>query len=148
MKSTKTAASKIIIRFNAMLRELFPNNHAEAKAGILDGHGAASTLGLTEAQLLEIVEWLETERAKRKAEPSRAVRQARSKCLGLLTDIGVNTSDWAKVNKYLEQPRICNGRRLYDLDEAELEALRKKLFAIKSEYSRRAQDEKHWANNN
>lgn len=145
---TKAPASANIIKFNALLRELFPYNHAEAKEGILSGYEVTSTLDLAPAQLAETIEGLEKEKAKRRTEPDRETRQLRSKCLGLMTDIGINTSDWAKVNAFCEKPQVLNGRRLYDLDKEQLEAFRKKLFAIKVEYARRTQDEKHWATHN
>jgi len=145
---TKSPASANIIKFNALLRELFPYNHAEAKEGLLSGYQVTSTLDLTPAQLSEVITGLENEKAKRRTEPDRETRQLRSKCLSLMTDIGINTADWARVNAFCEKPQVLNGRRLYDLNKVELEAFRKKLFAIKKEYARRTQDEKFWAANN
>lgn len=136
--------SKQIIAFNAMLRELYPQNKAEVKEGILSGYNVASTKDLTSAQLGEIILALQKEKDKRQAEPSRAIRQARSKCIKLMDEIGIKP-DWPSRNAFCEKPRLLNGRRLYDLTEEELEAFRKKLFAIKAEYARREAEEKTWA---
>ncbi len=141
-------ASKKVITFNALLRELFPNNHAEAKAGILSGYEVKSTLDLTEYQLDEAVAGLQAEKSKRGKEAPPEIRGLRSKCLNAMTDIGVKTSDWAKVNKFCEQPRMLNGKRLYDLSKEELEAFHRKLLAVKAAYKSREQDEKFYAINN
>jgi hypothetical protein len=143
----KKTASKDIIKFNALLRELYPQNHAEAKEGILSGYGVESTLDLTPEQLTEVVNALQTEKAKRKEEPAREIRLARSKCLGLMDEIGV-PANWPARNAFCEKPNVLNGKRLYDLDKGALDAFAKKLYAIKAEVKRRQEDEKYWSSNN
>jgi hypothetical protein len=140
--------SKLIIRFNALLNELYRTNKDEVKEAMLSGYEVSSTKQLDERQLHEVVSALESEKAKRTEPISKPIRIARSKCLGLMTDIGVKTSDWAKVNVFCEQPRMLNGKRLYDLTLDELEAFAKKLHAVKSAYKQREQDEKFYAVNN
>jgi hypothetical protein len=146
--NTKSAlASKAIIRFNALLRELYPNNHAEAKAGILSGYEVESTKSLTESQLLDIIDGLVNEKSKRMEDVPKSTRILRSRCIAIMDDIGVGT-DWLSRNAFCEKPTVLNKRRLYDLNETELEAFRKKLFAIKGEYERRLADEITWAKSN
>lgn len=147
--NTKSALeTKDIIRFNALLNELYRYNKQDVKEAILEGYGVETTKALTPIQLEGIIQGLEDEKAKRLAEVSPKIKKLRSKCLGLLTEIGINTADYAKVNAYVEQPRMLNGRRLYDLDEQELEAFAKKLFAVKGEVTRRIDEEKFWASAN
>lgn len=59
----------------------------------------------------------------------RTIRRHRSGVLKCLTRLGVDTSDWDKVNAYLCQKKIC-GKKLYELSLDELAALRAKLEAI------------------
>lgn len=136
-----------IIKFNALLRELYNQNKEEAKEGILSGYGVQSTKDLTEPQLDKILAGLETEKGKRQTDAPPEIRKLRSTALTLLTKIGVDTTNWSRVNNYLEEPRIC-GKRLYDCDKTELDALIKKLHAVKAEYDRRKKEETHWASNN
>jgi hypothetical protein len=140
--------TKKIVLFNVLLNELYRYNMHEVKAVILEGYGVDSTKKLTPEQLEECILGLQKEKAKRNKEYDKPTRIACSKCLGLMTDIGVKTSDWAKVNAFCEQPRMLNGKRLYDLTLEELEAFAKKLHAVKSAYKQREQDEKFYAVNN
>ena len=145
---TATKTDPKVIRFNILINELFPQNKAEAKEGILSGYGVTSSKELTQEQLNEAVAGLEAEKEKRKAPIDKPIQIKRSQCLTLLTKIGIDTTSWPKVNKYLEQPRLLNGKRMYDLDLEGLEALRKKLYNILHVVERRIQDENHWASNN
>lgn len=140
--------TKDIVKFNVLLTELYRQNKAEVKETMLEQYDVKSTNDLTPAQLTECIAGLQAEKDKRSENVPKAVRVKRSQCLSLLTKIGLDTTDWPMVNKYLEQPRLLNGKRLYDLDLNGLEALRKKLYAISEVVDKRIQDEKFWASNN
>ncbi len=57
------------------------------------------------------------------------LKKLRSGILHRLQKHGVDTTDWSKVNQFLENPRIA-GKRLYDLTEAEMRVLIPKLESI------------------
>lgn len=59
------------------------------------------------------------------------LRRKRSLCLKLMQELGVMTYDWARVDNYCSNPRIA-GKRFAYLDSDELDALARKLRAIKS----------------
>lgn len=59
----------------------------------------------------------------------KRIKELRSAILHRLQKHGVDTTNWAKVNAFMEQPRIA-GKRLYDMTEAEMQALIPKLEAI------------------
>ena len=59
------------------------------------------------------------------------LRQKRSLCLHLMQELGVETYDWSRVDRYCSNPRIA-GKRFAWLSIDELEALGRKLRAIKS----------------
>lgn len=57
------------------------------------------------------------------------LRKLRSAILHRLQKHGIDTTDWSKVNRFLENPRIA-GKRLYDFTEAEMRILIPKLESI------------------
>jgi hypothetical protein len=59
----------------------------------------------------------------------RTIKQKRSAILHRLQKYGIDTTDWRKVNAFLEQPRIA-GKRLYDMTIDEMQDLIKKLESI------------------
>lgn len=61
---------------------------------------------------------------------SEAKRKARSAALHQLQLVGVETSDWDAVNRYVSQPRI-SGKVFAALSVQELQALTRKLRAIR-----------------
>lgn len=58
------------------------------------------------------------------------LRRKRSICLKLMQELGVMTYDWSRVDSYCSSPRIA-GKRFAWLDIEELDALARKLRAIK-----------------
>ena len=58
------------------------------------------------------------------------LRKARSACLRLMQQLGVNTTDWATVDNFCLNPRV-SGKRFAQLDEEELGTLQVKLRMIK-----------------
>lgn len=67
----------------------------------------------------------EAEQAKYRAE----LRQTRSICLKLMQIIGVDTTDWQRVDSFCENPRII-GKPFRRIKLAELKALQVKLRCI------------------
>lgn len=57
-------------------------------------------------------------------------KRHRSICLHLMQELGVNTGDWQCINDFCSHPRIC-GKVFAQLDISDLEALERKLRAIK-----------------
>jgi len=57
------------------------------------------------------------------------IKRLRSAILHRMQKYGIDTTSWATVNKFLEQPRIA-GKRLYDLSTAEMGDLIPKLESI------------------
>lgn len=57
-------------------------------------------------------------------------KRQRSIVLHLMQELGINTQDWQRVNDFCQNPRIA-GKVFAQLDIPELEALQKKLRAIK-----------------
>lgn len=145
----KTNNSRLIVKFHILLKELKLEHEKDA---MLSGYGVGSSKDLSAAELEALIQSLETLKEKSKEKTSPAVRRLRSQVLNNLANIGIvnegNAQDyWSRVNKYLNQPRIA-GKLLYQMNEAELEACRRKLFAVAKEVKRREQDEKYWATHN
>lgn len=64
-----------------------------------------------------------------KTDTERATKKLRSAILHRLQKHGVDTTDWDRVNRFLEQPRIA-GKRLYDMSNQEMKALIPKMESI------------------
>jgi len=60
---------------------------------------------------------------------NRDIKKLRSAVLHRLQKHGIDTTNWEKVNSFLEQPRIA-GKRLYQMNLEEIENLIKKLESI------------------
>lgn len=58
------------------------------------------------------------------------LRRRRSACLHLMQLMGIDTTDWDRVNEFCRQPRIA-GKEFRLLDTEELDALAVKLRAIR-----------------
>lgn len=86
---------------------------------------------MTDEELLQLQSFMEAAYRFKTTPASDAIRRLRSQVLSLLTKAGIYSTpdDWAKVNRYLLQRRIC-GRLLYMLDAQDLQALLRKLRAI------------------
>ena len=60
----------------------------------------------------------------------KAMKRMRSAVLKLLQQVGIDTTDWERVNAFLKDKRIA-GKPLYSLDYEELQGLIPKLESIK-----------------
>jgi len=104
-----------------------------AKKGLLDlkhdiiaEYGVKSSKDLTEMQLDELINKLQT------VSVTQELRDARSKVLNLLNKLGITGSKqdgWEKVNNYLLQPRI-SGKKLYEMTSKELNDTSLRLRSI------------------
>ncbi len=75
------------------------------------------------------------------------VKKLRSAILHRLQKHGVDTTNWEKVNAFLEQPRIA-GKRLYQMSVKEMENLVKKLESILKKDKKRLAEENRMAQMN
>lgn len=66
------------------------------------------------------------------------MKRRRSAVLKRMQQIGVDTTDWNRVNAFLRHPRVA-GKPLYELDGDELEALIPKLESIKKKLKENGQ---------
>lgn len=62
-------------------------------------------------------------------------KKKRSQCLRLMQKLGIDTTDWTRVNKFCEDPRIA-GKPFAKITNDELEMLTVKLRAIKNKQDR------------
>lgn len=58
------------------------------------------------------------------------LKRNRSICLKLIQEIGVDTTDWQRINDFCKHPRIC-GKEFSKIRLDEMEGFQKKLRAIK-----------------
>ncbi len=119
--------------FHALLAK---NMMLEAKGYMLESYGVHSSLELGECALDELISRLRRILGEKEADTDKEVRRLRHKCLRIMTEIGIDTQDWERVNKFMLNPRVA-GRHLYDLNEDDLRQLRLKLYAIRDEVERR-----------
>ena len=57
-------------------------------------------------------------------------RRLRSRCLRQMQQLGIDTTDWTRINAFCQDPRIC-GKPFRQLSQEELEQLSVKLRAIR-----------------
>lgn len=57
-------------------------------------------------------------------------RRLRSRCLRQMQQLGIDTTDWTRINAFCQDPRIC-GKPFRQLSQDELEQLSVKLRAIR-----------------
>lgn len=67
---------------------------------------------------------------ERMSDIRRELRRKRSVCLKLMQQLGIDTTDWDRVNAFCEDARI-GGKAFRNISIGELEALAVKLRAIK-----------------
>lgn len=102
------------------------DNYREA---ILEPYGVTSTADLDHDQLDDLIANY-TASTGSDAVPE-TTRKLRSQVLTLLQKLGVyaTNDDWHSVNRYLMNPRIA-GKLLYQMNDTEMKALTRKLWAI------------------
>lgn len=64
-----------------------------------------------------------------KYEDAADKKKQRSVCLKLMQQLGIDTTDWTRINAFCQDKRIC-GKPFYPLTTNELKQLQRKLRAI------------------
>lgn len=96
--------------------------------GVSDGR-TTSLRELTSEELGSLCSRLQRETKSKPRQGDKSRKRKRSAVLRLLTDYGVDTKDWGAINAFVSQKRIA-GKEFAKLDNDELEALRRKLWAM------------------
>ena len=93
------------------------------------GGRTSSLSDLTPSELSKLREQLRAQTGSKPVREDKSRKRKRSAVLKLLTDYGVDTRDWDVINAFVAQPRLA-GKPFARLDNDELEALRRKLWAM------------------
>lgn len=121
-----------IRRFYALLGKLHLDDAAEMKNNmVLDvSRGRTTHLHDLSAQEMALL-LLSLERTveQTRKQSDERVKKARSLCLHLMQRLGIDTTDWNRVNAFCQDRRIA-GKVLYLLTLSELETLARKLRAM------------------
>lgn len=108
---------------------------------LTDGR-TTSTKGLTYAEAQYLAGYITGANVKLRTSAEemaiRSLKRQRSAVLKRMQQIGVDTTDWNRVNAFLRQPRIA-GKPLYELDGQELDELIPKLESIKKKMKENGQ---------
>jgi hypothetical protein len=123
LTSVKMDTQTKIRQFHAILAK---KGIMDLKAEILAAEGVESTKDLSEIQLDDLINRLQT------VQVSSDVREFRSLVLNLLGKLGITGSKeegWNRVNEYLMQPRI-SGKTLYAMTGTELKDCAARLRSI------------------
>ena len=90
---------------------------------------------------------VQVEKSNPKFLKERETKRLRSAILHRLQKYGIDTTNFAVVNKFLEQPRIA-GKRLYNMTIEDMEALIPKLESMLQKSVEKAEKERELAANN
>ena len=113
---------------------------------ILEDHGVTSTKELTEEQLDALIAKYQSPLASSRQHDYDRQRFL-SNCLTALNKLGIygSNSDWSAVNNYLHIPSIAildehgDPKMLYQMNNAELILMHRKLRSISSKYAKKYQ---------
>lgn len=120
-------------RFYALLNELPGKDRDHVKRDLVWQYTGKRTESLKEMTNDEYETMCaDLLRAKNKVETAWRVRlrEKRSACLKLMQQLGIDTTDWARINGFCVHPRIA-GKPFASLSENDLDALAKKLRSIR-----------------
>lgn len=120
-------------RFYAILKTMkLTGDGEELKRDIVRQYTANRTDSLREMTLKEYDECCDgMERMYGARDAYRdAIRRQRATALHLMQKIGIDTTDWARINNFCRHPRLC-GKDFARLDGDELDELTVKLRIIK-----------------
>lgn len=95
---------------------------------------------LTGGELVKLRAELRKQTGFKPAKSDPEKRRKRSAVLKLLTKYGIDTSDWGAVNSFVSQSRIA-GKEFHQLNEEELEKLRRKMYAINRKKKKEKEEE-------
>lgn len=114
-----------------------------ALIGELTDGRTASTKGLTYAEAQYLAGYITGANTKLRTAAEEmtlaSLKRQRSAVLKRMQQIGIDTTDWNRVNAFLSHPRIA-GKPLCELDGDELSALVPKLESIKKKLKGNGQD--------
>lgn len=129
-KTKRMIGIKLIKRLHAIYRACGIDD--EEKRAILldltDGR-TSSTKDLTNEEAQYLCGYLNGHYSERLEEQKKDLRKRRSACLIRMQQLGMDTTDWNKVNSFCEDKRIC-GKPFYKLQTGDLNVLISKLEAI------------------
>ncbi len=115
-------------RFYASWRRLAHHDEASEKDAVVSQYTGGRTVHLSEMQTKEYLNLCRAIEGMCGYGDQR--KRQRSIALHLMQEIGIDTKDWQRINDFCQHSRIC-GKPFAMLDIPELEALQKKLRAIK-----------------
>lgn len=109
-------------------------------AGVSDDR-TTSLSELTSSELSKLRTQLRAQTGSKPTKGDKSRKRKRSAVLKLLTDYGIDTRNWDAINAFVAQPRLA-GKPFARLDNDELEALRRKLWAMLRKRERAEQPKK------
>jgi len=115
-------------RFYASWRRLAHGDEASEKDAVVSQYTGGRTTHLSEMRQREYTDLCRA--IENMCGYGDQRKRHRSICLHLMQELDIDTKDWQRINDFCRHPRIC-GKVFAQLDIAELEALAKKLRAIK-----------------
>ena len=116
--------SRFYALFKLLPKEFDPDEMKSVLVGDASGGRTTSLRELTREEYRSLCERMDELVGQRKM-----LRKQRSVVLRKMTAMGIDTSDWANVDRFCTQPRIA-GKAFRYLDYTELCALARKLNAI------------------
>lgn len=103
------------------------------KDDLLSGYNVSSTSELTDIQIDELTQRLQSIADEKKSDAPKRIRSLRSACLTAAENyLGfriVGQEAWLVFNKFMLEPRVC-GKMLWELNETELKTLNNKLQSM------------------
>jgi hypothetical protein len=142
-------------RFFALLNQMPADDKAELKEQLVWQYSNMLTTSLKEfarqnptayKRMIAEMQVL-AEKANPRRYRDRETKRLRSAILHRMQKYGIDTTSWAVVNKFLEQPRIA-GKRLYDLSIDEMTGLIPKLDSMLHKQMLKREKERELATNN
>lgn len=118
-------------RFYALLKRL-PVHSGEVKEELVlqyTGQRTSSLKDMTEAEYNAMCNALENSFKDSWSIKREQLKKSRSAVLHLMQRLGIDTSDWARINAFCRDPRIA-GKEFAALDREELDGLLPKLRSI------------------
>ena len=119
------------IKFWTLFNKL-PGAGEELKESLVLEYTGGRTSSLREMKIQEyqsLVQRLETLNRGNASKEYEALRKERSYTLHLMQKMGINTTRWTEVDRYLLDPRI-SGKTFRELTASELQQVRVRLHAI------------------
>lgn len=115
-------------RFYASWRRLAHRDEGSEKDAIVSQYTGGRTTHLSEMHTREYTDLCKA--IENMCGYGDQRKRQRSIVLHLMQELGIDTKDWQRINDFCQHPRIC-GKAFALLDIPELEALQRKLRAIK-----------------